>query len=394
VSLTKQPQKKRNPKKKLTPEEVFQREWQRVQKLQKKNGNQQAEIEALIKQIRPFIEDNERKLATTFYHQTEKMLVLFQRKSLPQWCKEELVDWLSFNLDTLLQQPFTDHLDLAALIKQVRTLYSSLLPEPGPEFFDAFDEDPQQQNQRSENDSKSKAEQKTEKHREAPIDDMFDDLFDEFGNAQEQDAEDDAADDDFFEDMFEQWEQMFDAEEDKEKQKNKELDKLLRASNINKIFRKIARILHPDKEADPEKKELRHQQMSELLKARDEKNITALFGLYAEHVGKAPLEELGEDIDSATRLLKHQAQALREEQDKFETGDPLKAYIFHHFGKLRQKKMPAIKQSVKRHNQFIEEALGEQRHLLKSMSSIRTIKPLLDDRREFRMIEEMGMEFF
>ncbi len=386
MSLSKPKSQKRKRKKALTAEEAFHREWERVQKLQKKNENRQAELNKLVENVAPRIETVERKVATSFRLQAEKIFTFLGRKSLPVWCKEELLDWLLDILETLDVHPFIDHMELSPIYQQAQEIFEILEPECPPEYEDFFDHTAHQQTHK-----KSKAERKTEQHRSAPIDDMFDDLFNDPDLQQAMEDEQEAEDP--FEDFFTEWENMFDEAEQEQKDKNSALNKLLRSSNINKMFRKIARILHPDKEQDPAKKELRHQQMSELLKARDDKNITSLFGLYAEHVGTAPLEELGEDLESATQLLKHQAQELREQQQDWDVNSPLEAYIAHHFGEHAGKRPATLERHLAKHNKALQSLVEKIQNSLDNMSSIRAIKPMLEERRRYRALRDVDIPF-
>lgn len=372
LSTSRRGNKKRKSKRKLSPQEVFQKEWQRVQNLQKKNRNMAAEIDELVAKVTPQLEAVERELADALYYQTEKILVFLGRKSLPEWCKYELLDWLESNGSIMQNMPFAGHLDFEAL-------YDSLAARVEGAFGGPPDSEVDQPESTMEPEDKNKSRASDKK--DSPMDDMFEELFAEFEN---QDDSDDHIED-FQEDQENHWQEYFDRQEQAELQaeqdRNKQIDKLLRASNINKMFRKIARILHPDKEPDPEKKDLRHQQMSELLKARDEKDIAALFALYDQHIGTSPLEELGEDIESATKILQYQAQQLRNEQNSYTPKSIIEAYIFEHFyGKSPQ----ALSAALRKHKARTKELAENQTAISRAMTSIKALKPLLEERRKSR----------
>ena len=372
-----------------------------MQNLKKRNQKLSAKREELIVQVKPQIEDKERLLADRIYQQTEKIFEFLGRKSLPQWCKHELLDWLETNADILSRSPFADHIDMADLSDRILNSLHAFMCETNPEFARAsaaFEELEQGEDDgEGEPNHKKQSDNHQQQDRSADIDDMFEELFAEF-EAEFDDSLEPGDEEAFFDEFFDQWQGQFDQEQSdfdrqdqKQQQQQKELDKLLRASNINKIFRKIARLLHPDKEPDPDKKELRHQQMSELLKAREEKDIIALFDLYEQHIGQAPLEELGEDISSATRLLKNQAQELRQWHPAAEAKSHIEAYISELFAETSPQTLAT---KIRRHNAFLQQTIDSQELILSNMTSIKAIKPLLEDRRSSRMFTNMDQDYF
>lgn len=371
LSTTSRGNKKRKPKGRISPQEAFQREWRRVQNLQAKNRNMTADIDELVATVSPQIEAVERALADALYDQTEKILTFMGRKSLPKWCKYELMDWLDNNVSIMQSMPFAGHLDFEALYEILAARVESDVSGQANSGCDDSDSSVKPEGNKPFNSDEN----------DPAIDDMFEELSAEFET--QDDGEESS--NDFQEDRDNHWREYFDQQDQDEagvnKDREKQFDKLLRASNINKMFRKIARILHPDKEPDPEKKELRHQQMSELLKARDEKDIAALFALYDQHIGTSPLEELGEDIESATKILQYQVQQLRDEQNNYVPKSIVEAFIFEHFyGKSPR----ALNAALRKHKTEIKELTENQIAINGAMTSIKAIKPLLEERRESR----------
>ncbi len=359
-------------KRKLTPEDAFQREWEKVKALQAKTRRMESDIEQLVKDVSAHIEPAERALADTLYLQTEKILAFLERKSLPKWCKYELLDWLESNSELLRKLPFADHLDFDSLLDKI--VHNEAIDKLTGADENTY-EDPS--SWADDSDDLNAAE-------EEAIEDFFEDLFAELEGQQ---ANIDEEFDAFFDQQSEHWHEQ----DEPTQQRQNQLDKLLRTSNLNKLFRKIARIIHPDKEQDPEKKNLRHQQMSELLKARDEKDIASLFTLYDEHVGQAPLEELGEDIASATQLLKHQAQQLRDEQKNYLPKSYLETIVLDQFyGKTPQ----ALKTALRKHVAMVQKLTEDQMAICSAMTSIKSIKPLLEERYDSRYFMRFENDIF
>ncbi|HGB4869509.1 TPA: hypothetical protein ACIVK9_003356 [Salmonella enterica subsp. enterica serovar Muenchen] len=59
---------------------------------------------------------------------------------------------------------------------------------------------------------------------------------------------------------------------------------IFRGSQLSKIYRQIARVVHPDRERDPLKKEEKHRLMQQLVKARKEGDVVTLVTMYDEFV--------------------------------------------------------------------------------------------------------------
>ena len=76
---------------------------------------------------------------------------------------------------------------------------------------------------------------------------------------------------------------------------------------IARLFRRLARVLHPDRERDEGRKRDKHRLMSECLRAREAHDIDTLLSLYTAHVGALP-DELVDGSASLERLLRGAAR--------------------------------------------------------------------------------------
>lgn len=80
---------------------------------------------------------------------------------------------------------------------------------------------------------------------------------------------------------------------------------------VARLFRRLARVLHPDREPDESRRLVKHALMSECLRARDEGDIDTLLSLHAEHVGELPDDVAGDDPAELAALLRRQLETLR-----------------------------------------------------------------------------------
>lgn len=357
LSTRKQPQKKQSKKAASnTPEARFEREWQRVQSLQKQNQRLEQDLDELVKKVLTSIEPSERAYNDEVYFQTERLVRFLPKKSLTLWQREELYHWILENFAHLQQHPFAGHLDLEQLAQTIKDAAIADPNLPTGENVEEFDE-----HEESEQDLNAESEQ--------------DSLF--------EDDEDEAIDREFFEKLFEEYQSEQEERRAEDSQQAKALNQLLKSSSINKIFRQIAKVLHPDRELDPEQKKVKHQMMSQLIEAREQGDVPTIFSLYAEHVGQSPLAMIDGDLDKVTQLLKQQHHKLREEKEDILHRDPIKATIYQRFFAKTPK---AISNKIRMHLHEINAATQEQQEISNNLNTLRNLKPYLEERNDLRQI--------
>jgi len=104
---------------------------------------------------------------------------------------------------------------------------------------------------------------------------------------------------------------------------DKKIDSLEQRLTIDKLFRQLAQVLHPDREQDESLKADKHQLMSECLEARQSGDIDTLLQLYCQHVGELP-DELTEDSHGELiNALEGQLKQLQKEFRQLRFSDPL-----------------------------------------------------------------------
>jgi len=101
--------------------------------------------------------------------------------------------------------------------------------------------------------------------------------------------------------------------------------------DIDKLFRRIAKTVHPDREQDEEKKAQKHAIMSDCLEARDNNDIAGLLLLYAKHVGELPKTWSDESSGELVRALENQLHDLENRASRLHTHDPLLQLILDRY---------------------------------------------------------------
>ncbi|WP_341582288.1 hypothetical protein [Marinobacter metalliresistant] len=368
------PQKSRkNSKAAKTAAQPLQREWQRIVNLKQKNERLEQELEAFMQQCMDALRHDEAEMMDAILQQTKHLAGFLSRKSLAQWQKVELLEWIHQNILQVTNSPFCDQaqlLDLSSFFEGLQQSLGPGEPPPTPEQPTNKPKPGQCHHQRARQDTATE--------------DMFEDLFADF-EQEPQPEPDRSAGPDAETDDSGYWEQLFEdfirEEEEAEQARQSDtngLRQLLKKSSINNLFRQLARVLHPDREQDESRKAQRHEQMSQLLKAREQNDLFTLFSLYEEHMGQSPLESLSEDTDNdLLALLKAHTQELREQQETLIYADPLRGLLYDHF---YDKKPKSRARNLQQYCAKLRKIIDNERQITRSITSVATLKPYLEAR--------------
>ena len=333
----------------LSSEGLFNKAWQRVTNQQKKNDRLREQIKTFAEQVTEAIEHQEKAYTTTLYQSCEHLLVFYSRKSLAAWHREVLMEWILEYVASITSNPFAGDIDLSPLYQTMEAIVEKIHPDE----FDLFQDDAMH----------------SDKHFFDEMDDeddsagMFDDLFSDF----QQDSG--------FDEFFRQQESF----EQQIKDDERALNKLMKGGSINKLFRRVARIFHPDREQDEDARLEKNRLMSELSEARDSNDITTLFAFYAEYIGQSPLQELGEDLAGATQLLNRQYAQLRSQHADIPYEDHKAGLLYQRFHK---KTMKASMNGVNAHLANLERDMNNLKLFCKEVTSLNKLKPYLQMRWE------------
>jgi len=354
-------------------EKKFNDAWRRVINQQKKNDCLRADVQAFAQDIQSRIGDKEKAYMDAMYFACLHLLSFCTRKSLAQWQRAMLLEWAVEYLRAMEVNPFSQHLDMTALQRRMADAFAVVYPEPPEASADDFAFDDNAHHARGDEDPS--------------IQDMFQDLFAEFERADAAGNPFAEHDDSHSENSFSH--EFFQRQQTHEQQIRDEslaLKQLIRSSSVNKLFRKLAGILHPDKERDETARMEKNRLMSELIRARDSNDIPKLFAFYAEYVGDSPLQELGGDLDGAAQLLERHLLYLRNQKDDILNENPLTGALYRQF----HRSTPAATQrAINKHLKDIHALTGVLRDLRHDITSVNRLKPYLELRRDMFFQEDV-----
>ncbi|HCR98000.1 MULTISPECIES: hypothetical protein [Halomonas] len=355
MSLITQKQAARTNKKGQSPEQALHREWERIVKLKAGNERLEDDLKTFEKECLEVIGPAEEQAAEAILDQTRHLGTFLSRKSLAQWQRAELMGWIEENLNDLLANPFCDRQVLEEVLQHIVDMDNSRL---SPEQRHAY----QNNNEDGMNDGAQYAQEDSEDIDSESFEALEEELFEEF--------------------FHQQQEQQQEREQEQEGQQS--LQAMLGKSSVNMIFRRLARLLHPDRELDADLKQLRGEQMGRATHARDSNDLFTLFSMYEEHVGESPLADLGDD-KKVLKLLKSYSRTLREQRDDIINVTPIRAGFYQHFYDAK----PEIrKRKLQEYCKKARDQAKREKEITHSIRSIATLKPHLEER------YDMGMSQF
>lgn len=357
--------------------------WKKIEKRQTRNQNFAVKKDKLFTQFKETVLPAEQALGEQTYHLLEFLIAFLTRKSFSHNQRDELLYWIDEELAYIRNHPFLNDVDHEALQKKVNEAMVMLTQSQNVdinaqdiELFRAeielmFDQEMQLSDDEIVNLIKDPS------------------LFSEFiermdGNLDEEDP-----------DLYEQNEQYNDPFQDfgggqtedeyfeqhsSQNSRQKDLGKLFKNGQLNKIYKKLANVLHPDKELNPAKKEQKHLLMQVLSEARKNKDAYTLLKLYQTHVNDG---EFSFDAQTMTALQTFLAEKLHQLDDELHAAkynNELSALVWQTFSKRSKK---ATDQGFKGHVSKLEAQCREHSKLIKENTSVAKMKKVLQQRMQY-----------
>jgi hypothetical protein len=173
-----------------------------------------------------------------------------------------------------------------------------------------------------------------------------------------------------------------------------QLDERIRKSqnslSVNRLFRQLAKVLHPDREQDEVIKAEKHLLMSQCLEARQKKDIHTLLQLYCEHVGDLPEDLTDTSHQDLISALELQLKLLQRELRNQRFGDALMTQIVERYSDTNNERIEA---NVALHAKQLDQEISENETAIERLDSKSGLQKALDQRRSIELdrmtIDEM-----
>ncbi|ECA3795633.1 hypothetical protein EKG95_28450 [Salmonella enterica subsp. enterica serovar Aqua] len=145
---------------------------------------------------------------------------------------------------------------------------------------------------------------------------------------------------------------------------------IFRGSQLSKIYRQIARVVHPDRELDPLKKEEKQGLMQQLVKARSEGDVVTLVKMYGELVPDGDISLDGEVLEHIEHLLLMRLRTLNNIHRDIFNGQGLKTCIWKLFSASSKKK---VREKMALHIQEVHNGIKQMEKEIRYLSSSRKV---------------------
>lgn len=417
---------------------AFQKLWTQAERLKQQNARLEQDLEALVQRIQTDIQPAEREAAQADKPLLHRLIKLAQRKSLTQWQRIELDEWIleltqEMQCYSLVDQELMDDVarydafrlgitlddeDIAAPSEQLADIISreqqaqeNAAREAREESRDSFNErmqaakteaealveemldkrlgpEPAQSEKRANNVSdlwqdeldaqlelqRREYQSKRAELRKELLEEAFEIIEREF-EAQASELDDE---DDDYDDLFDF---DFDFDED-DFESPSDLPDTPRITNqvFQRLFRTTATKLHPDREPDPVLRKKKQELMGDLLKARKKGDVMTVLALHQEYVDdQQGLSKA--DEKQLIQALENQIRELKDEKEEITLKSPLHWMAFQNFYFPSKNK---VDRAFAEHLRQVRQDKIQIDKMVDEIKTLKTLKPWLEQRYESR----------
>jgi hypothetical protein len=373
------------PKSKAKPNNQLQALWQQIEKHQKRNAAFKKKVADNYQLFKQQVLPDEQTQVQFIGARVEHLTSFLTRKSLSNAERRELAKWITQEMDYLEHHPFKPQGMFERLNETVMAQLNILQQQALDKISDAdvkqlrADLNEEFAGQLNLSDRELKEilidPSRIYPHLDA-LDAFTEDGDDDFcsedqANAFDQDDFDEEDfDDAFFDDFYRQYQQHHEQDAALHQARQNQLDRLFKGSQLNKMYKRLASKLHPDKELDPQTKHDKHQQMQALAEARQHKDGFTILQLYLQHFDDDPSFDQ-DTLNSLLPLLEEKLHTLNIEYQELQNNDRIETLVWHKF-KARSKKQ--IQQNMQDHCVELQTESQEMDAFIRSCSTVKNIK--------------------
>ena len=152
--------------------------------------------------------------------------------------------------------------------------------------------------------------------------------------------------------------------------------------SVDRLFRQLAKVLHPDREQNETLKAEKHLLMSQCLEARQKQDIDTLLQLYCEHVGDLPEDLSDTSHQELISALELQLKLLQHELRQQRFGDALRTQIVDRYSDSSTQKIEA---NVASHAKQLDQELRQNDKEIEKLNTKIGLELALNQRRSIEM---------
>jgi len=350
----------------------FQRLWSEAEAVASDNVKLEKELDDLVRRIGSEILAAELKMGETIRDVVYRQIDFASKKSLLKWQRSELSDWMEQNLSELMMMGLLDEplQNKMAILRASQMGFeidpdSELSPaEQLDQYFSAEDD------QYGPDDLISSD--------GMPNGELFDD--EDFDDAMQVECDDDSAEEEALEELLRKLRAEFEEDEEGDENINSSEQALTPITNelLKRLFRQTAAVLHPDKEPEAHRRKEKHELMSQLLKARKERDLITIVKLHEEHSTADSAFSL-EDEQALEEVLVDYLNQQRSRMEEIVEQSPMHMMAYNEF---YSQKPATVTRKINAHLKNINVRHEAMRHFMTEVKTLKRLKEVLSERYE------------
>ncbi len=356
------------------PQSRFQSLWSEAEALASENAKLEKELDDLVRRVSSDIMTAERNMGETIRDVVYRQIDFAGKKSLLKWQRFELNDWMEQNLSELMVMGLLDE-TLQNKIALLRASQMDIDIDPDSDlspaeqldrYFGVEDEGYDELDDFDTPDGSASG-------------DLFDDDMDE---TQKVEFDDDSAEEEMLEELLRKLRAEFEedeAEDERERAaQSRQSENPITDDVLKRLFRQTAAVLHPDKEPDAQRRQEKHELMSQLLKARKERDLITIVKLHEEHSPADSVFSM-EDEQALEEVL---VDYLNQQQQRME--DIVEQSPMHRmaYSEFYSKKPETVTRKINAHLKKIDERHQSLQHFVAEVKTLKRLKEILSARYE------------
>ena len=151
---------------------------------------------------------------------------------------------------------------------------------------------------------------------------------------------------------------------------------------VTRLFRRTAKVLHPDLADSDSQRDRNDELMKRLLQARREQDVATIFAMYFEHVGSPDLDAGAADLVQLRKLLQRQLQNLQADLAALTGQSPLHRWAVDN---LLDHTEAEQRRALGRMRAELDEIGRQARAITRRARTLASLKPLLAERHDGRV---------
>jgi len=353
------------------PESRFQRLWSEAEALASDNQKLEKELDSLVRRVSSEILSAERLMGETIRDLVYRQIDFASKKSLLKWQRAELNDWLEQNLSELMVMGLLDE-PLQNKMAVLRAAELGFELDPDSDLSEAeqlgkflgFDDDVDPDD--------------SGMHTGNAQGDFLEEDDDDLDNTMKVYFDDDSAEEEALEELLRKLRAEFEGDDDEWEYDNdspsaSSSENPITDEVLKRLFQQTAAVLHPDKEPDEQRRREKHDLMSQLLKARKERDLITIVKLHEEH-STAASSFSTEDEQALESVLIEYLNQQQERMDDIIHQSPMHRMAYSEF---YSQKPATVSRKIKAHLKKIDDRHQSMIHFLAEVKTLKRLKETL-----------------